>query len=260
MTEPLLQMERAFFERLALVRSGGDSIRRSMATSSFYAAVEAAKTKKNGGSNRTAVKKVLLRTESHLPRGGFFFSAAGQIIEDIKTEPITYEVFPQCYRLCVLASGSWMMDRFSCLTAIKVSYLHLGQYSGKFSRTVSSRIFNRVLLPQKGHKIHSIFMLSSSVLGFLFFLPYGKLAVFLRIFLLTTLGLSFQLTLLMLEFQRLLRLCSNAFILQLALNFTLHTFGIDFSLHGYFGLDWGTKFQLVPILQQKLIDLVIFGL
>ena len=28
----------------------------------------------------------------------------------------------------------------------------LGQYSGKFSRTVSSRIFNRVLLPQKGHK------------------------------------------------------------------------------------------------------------
>ena len=103
-------------------------------------------------------------------------------------------------------------------------------------------------------------MLSSSVLGFLFFLPYGKLAVFLRIFLLTTLGLLFQLTLLMLEFQRLLRLCSNAFILQLALNFALHTFGIDFSLHGYFGLDWGTKFQLVPILQQKLIDLVIFGL
>ena len=153
-----------------------------------------------------------------------------------------------------------MMDRFSCLTAIKVSCLHLGQYSGKFSSTVSSRIFNRVLLPQKGHKIHSIFMLSSSVLSFLLFLPYGKLAVFLRLFLLTTLGFPFQLTLLMLEFQRLLRLCSNAFILQLALNFTLHTFRIDFSLYGYFGLDWGTEFQLVPILQQKLIDLVIFGL
>ena len=260
MTEPLLQMERAFFERLALVRSGGDSIRRSMATSSFYAAVEAAKTKKNGGSNRTAVKKVLLRAETRLPRGGFFFSAAGQIIEAIKTEPITYEVFPQCYRLCVLASGSCMMDRFSCLTAIKVSCLHLGQYSGKFSRTVSSRIFNRVLLPQKGHKIHSIFMLSSSVLGFLLFLPYGKLAVFLRLFLLTALGFPFQLTLLMLEFQRLLRLCSNAFILQLALNFALHTFRIDFSLYGYFGLDWGTEFQLVPILQQKLVDLIIFGL
>ena len=79
MTEPLLQMERAFFERLALVRSGGDSIRRSMATSSFYAAVEAVRAKGNGGSNRTAVKKVLLRAEIRLPRGGFFFSAAGQI-------------------------------------------------------------------------------------------------------------------------------------------------------------------------------------
>ena len=89
MAEPVRRMERAFFERLALVRSGGDSIRRSMAASSFYAAVEAAKTKKNGGSNRTAVKKGLLRAESHLPRGGFFFSAAGQIIEAIKTEPIT---------------------------------------------------------------------------------------------------------------------------------------------------------------------------
>ena len=89
----------------------------------------------------------------------FFFSAAGQIIENIKTEPITYEVFPQCYRLCVLASGSWIIDRFSCLTAIKVSCLHFGQYSGKFSRTVSSRIFNRVLLPQKGHKIHCSFLM-----------------------------------------------------------------------------------------------------
>ena len=72
-------MERAFFERLALVKSGGDSIRRSMAASSFYAAVETVRAKGNGGSNRTAVKKVLLRAESRLPRGGFFFSAAGQI-------------------------------------------------------------------------------------------------------------------------------------------------------------------------------------
>ena len=156
MVEPVRRMERAFFERLALVRSGGESIRRSMAASSFYAAVETVRAKGNGGSNRTAVKKVLLRAENHLPRGGFFFSAAGQIIENIKTEPITLEVLPQDYRLCVLASGSWMMDRFSCLTAIKVSCLHLGQYSGKFSRTVSWRIFNRVLLPQTGHNIHSI--------------------------------------------------------------------------------------------------------
>ena len=92
------------------------------------------------------------------PAAVFFFSAAGQIMENIKTEPITYEILPQCYRLCVLASGSWMMDKFSCLTAIKVSCLHFGQYSGKFSRTVSSRIFNRVLLPQKGHKTHSTFI------------------------------------------------------------------------------------------------------
>ena len=65
-------MERAFFERLALVNSGGDSIWRSMAASSFYAAVETVMAKGNGGSNRTAVKKVLLRAESRLPRGGFF--------------------------------------------------------------------------------------------------------------------------------------------------------------------------------------------
>ena len=57
-----------------------------------------------------------------------------------------------------------------------------------------------------------------------------------------------------------LRFCSDAFILQLALNFALHTFGIDFSLYGYFGLDRGTKFQLMPILQQKLIDLIVFRL
>ena len=49
MAEPVRRMERAFFERLALVRSGGDSIRRSMAASSFYAAVEAVRAKKNGG-------------------------------------------------------------------------------------------------------------------------------------------------------------------------------------------------------------------
>lgn len=90
-------------------------------------------------------------------------------------------------------------------------------------------------------------MLSSSVLGFLLYLPYGKLAVFLRLFLLTARGFPFQLTLLMLEFQRLLRLCVNAFILQLALDFALHTLGIDFSLYGYFRLDWKTEFQLVPI-------------
>ena len=98
------------------------------------------------------------------------------------------------------------------------------------------------------------------MLGFLLFLPYGKLTVFLCLFLFTALGFTFQLTLLMLEFQRLLCLCANAFILQLTLNFALHSFGIEFSLYEYFSLDWGTEFQLMPILQQKLIDLIVFGL
>ena len=78
-------------------------------------------------------------------------------MENIKTEPITYEVLPQCYRLCVLASGSWMMDRFSCLTAIKVSCLHFGQNKGKFINSVSFRTLTRVLLLQIGHNIHDCF-------------------------------------------------------------------------------------------------------
>lgn len=102
-------------------------------------------------------------------------------------------------------------------------------------------------------------MLFSSVLGLFLFLPYGKLTIFLCLFLFTALGFPFQLTLLMLEFQRLLCLCANAFILQLTLNFALHSFGIEFPLYGYFSLDWGTEFQLMPILQQKLIDLIVFG-
>ena len=60
-----------------------------------------------------------------------------------------------CYRLCVLASGSLFTDIFSCFTLIIVSCLHLGQNSGKFSITVSSRILTLVLLPQIGHNIHS---------------------------------------------------------------------------------------------------------
>ena len=38
--------------------------------------------------------------------------------------------------------------------SISVSCLHLGQYNGKFSRTVSSRIRTLVLEPQTGHNIH----------------------------------------------------------------------------------------------------------
>ena len=81
MTEPLLQMERAFFERLALVRSGGDSIRRSMATSSFYAAVEAAKTKKNGGLDFSKPPFNSLGVSIGLLYDGFFsFAVARQLL------------------------------------------------------------------------------------------------------------------------------------------------------------------------------------
>ena len=58
------------------------------------------------------------------------------------------------YRLCVCASGSLITDIFSCRAEINVSCLHLGQYNGKFSRTVSSRIRTLVLEPQTGHNIH----------------------------------------------------------------------------------------------------------
>ena len=50
----------------------------------------------------------------------------------------------------------------------------------------------------------------------------------------------------------------NLVILQLTLNFALHSFGIDFSLYDYFGLDRGTEFQFMPILQQKIIDLILY--
>lgn len=59
-----------------------------------------------------------------------------------------------CYRLCVCASGPLITDIFSCRAEINVSCLHLGQYNGKFSRTVSSRIRTRVLESHTGHYIH----------------------------------------------------------------------------------------------------------
>ena len=72
----------------------------------------------------------------------------------IKKEPVTVSNLT-CYRLCVLASGSLITDIFNCFTLIIVSCLHLGQNSGEFSSTVSSRILTHVLLPQTGHNIHS---------------------------------------------------------------------------------------------------------
>ena len=59
------------------------------------------------------------------------------------------------YRICVLASGSFTMVitmvTILFFTLIRLSFLHLGQYNGKFINSVSSRIFARVLLPQTGH-------------------------------------------------------------------------------------------------------------
>mgnify|MGYP006977483192 CR=1 FL=1 len=74
---------------------------------------------------------------------------------EIKKEPITTRGSDLvCYWLCVCASGSLITDIFSCRAEINVSCLHLGQYNGKFSRTVSSRIRTLVLEPQTGHNIH----------------------------------------------------------------------------------------------------------
>ena len=80
MTEPLLQMERALFERLALVRSDGDSIRRSMATSSFYAAVEATKTKKNGGLDFSKPPLIVWACQRAAERRLFSFAVVRQIL------------------------------------------------------------------------------------------------------------------------------------------------------------------------------------
>ena len=153
--------------------------------------------------------------------------------------------------------GTWCIGIPLCLLA---AYVFKWGIVGVYTLLTTEELFRlavSLIIFKRRNWIVSL--LSSSVLGFLLFLPYGKLTVFLCLFLFTALGFTFQLTLLMLEFQRLLCLCANAFILQLTLNFTLHSFGIEFSLYGYFSLDWGTEFQLMPILQQKLIDLIVFG-
>ena len=72
MAEPVRRMERAFFERLTLVRSGGDNIRRSMAASSFYAAVEAVRAKKNGGFGTVKAADVYMGVSNELLDDGFF--------------------------------------------------------------------------------------------------------------------------------------------------------------------------------------------
>ena len=86
-----------------------------------------------------------------------------------KKKPIA-AMFQACYRLCVCASGSLITDIFRCFTLISVSCLHFGQNSGNRSSTVSSRTFNRVLLPQMGHSIQlSKFNNTTSILNCKYF-------------------------------------------------------------------------------------------
>lgn len=63
------------------------------------------------------------------------------------------------YRLCVLASGTSAFVIFSCFAFINVCLWHLGQNSGKFFSSVSSRICTLVLLPQTGHSMNFSFAL-----------------------------------------------------------------------------------------------------
>ena len=85
--------------------------------------------------------------QPHDTNGGFYLPP--------KTKaPITRAQGATGYRLCVYASGSLITDIFCFLTHISVSCLHFGQYKGKFSRTVSRRIFILVLFSQTGHSTH----------------------------------------------------------------------------------------------------------
>ena len=72
MAEPVRRMERAFFERLALVRSGGDSIRRSMAASSFYAPVKPVRKKKKGVFDKVKAPDIYMGVSNELLDDGFF--------------------------------------------------------------------------------------------------------------------------------------------------------------------------------------------
>ena len=82
----------------------------------------------------------------------------GSIFFQKTKKPITMVFYLMRYRLCVYASGSLVTDIFSCFILIRVSCLHLGQNSGKFTRTVSSRILTLVLLLQMGHNIQLSFL------------------------------------------------------------------------------------------------------
>ena len=61
------------------------------------------------------------------------------------------------YLICYLLSDVFIATTFCPFTLMIVSCLHLGQYRGKFSSTVSGRTLIRVLLLQIGHSTHFSF-------------------------------------------------------------------------------------------------------
>ena len=61
------------------------------------------------------------------------------------------------YLICYLLSDDLIATTFCPVTLMIVSCLHLGQYRGKFSSTVSGRTLIRVLLLQIGHSTHFSF-------------------------------------------------------------------------------------------------------
>ena len=80
--------------------------------------------------------------------------------------------YSQVHRLCVFASGTSAFVIFSCFAFIKVCLWHLGQNSGKFFSSVSSRICTLVLLPQMGHRINSAFIVFGGCCNWKFILVY----------------------------------------------------------------------------------------
>ena len=81
----------------------------------------------------------------------------------IKTEPMNLGKIP-VHRLCVFASGSWIISIRLLCTEINVSFPHFGQYSGNFCITVSCLILIRVFPEHTGHRIQSCLILLSSPL------------------------------------------------------------------------------------------------
>ena len=81
-----------------------------------------------------------------------FFYMVGVRLKTLlnKIEPTNCD-FSQVHRLCVFASGSLITVMCNSLTSINISFLHFGQNSGKFIKTVFFRNFILVLFGQIGH-------------------------------------------------------------------------------------------------------------